>query len=163
MARPKHKLARAIPWKAVASMAVFLSGCEAAPVGMDVLYDPAPIVGCYKSSSFPSDVLRITEQKILLNDAVLYSRYEYGLDGRAKSPLVYAYPRVALQDIDGQLASAPYRGGDGGFTLLRQQLAGQDGFVLPVFPGPKLSTFLAIPCTEPRDSVRQVNLVDPNH
>lgn len=102
-----------------------LISCERAPDGMDREFDRNKITGCYLSPDLPETNMRITAEAIEFDGKTIYDRYEYGLDGRTREPIIYVWPRLIPVEISGRLEFRPYRGGDGGLTLITERAEGE--------------------------------------
>lgn len=138
-ASPSMRLNR-IGTVSIACLSTILIQCERAPIGMDEVYDRTPVVGCYKSPIFEQDLIAIDPDKIRLNDETIYSRYNYGLDGRSRNPSIYAFPRGYLWSDGTRLKFGINDHGDGA-TLIPERIGGSVVFSLPVFPTSDTSDF----------------------
>ena len=119
-------------------------------------YDPAPVVGCYKSVAFDDDLIALSASDIRLNHEKIYSHYDYGISKEGQSPFIYAYPRGYLW-TDGERLSFVITDPEGGATLIPQNAGGKKAFRLPVFPSDdvtdfganiQLVTFVKTPCAK---------------
>ena len=130
-------LVRLIP---VLGLIMVSIGCKPAPPGMDELLDPTPVIGCYRSKTFGSDKIAIEGRRIKLNETVIYTRFEYGFDGRMRTPIIYGYPRHFLWSDGGNLAFNENKSGEG-VTITIETVDGQPALSLPVFPTSVVSNF----------------------
>ena len=118
---------------------------------MDREFDRNEIIGCYLSPDLPETRMRINAETIEFDGRAIYEQYEYGLDGRSREPIIYVWPRLIPFETSGSLEFKPYRGGDGGLTLITERAEGEmlisiATFDESSFPDGRIRWFAKSPC-----------------
>lgn len=102
-----------------------LLGCERTPERIDSKADREEVIGCYHSAELPNTKMRVTPDAIYFDGEKVYDRYQTLLSTKGIAPVIYVWPRLIAFEESGRLEFKPYRGGDGGLTLIAKRAEGR--------------------------------------